>query len=122
IAFVKAHKADFARALEAIESRNQEQTSLEQGWCAIEAKLDHIEAQQQKQRWVRIRRAAAVAACIMVAVPLLLIFSKSPKPPISTPTQVASDFSIEMLYDSGPMSVAPGQQLRTPPTSSRPSS
>ncbi|MHC4479065.1 MAG: hypothetical protein ACYTEL_25855, partial [Planctomycetota bacterium] len=46
IAFVKAHKADFARALEAIESRNQEQTSLEQGWCAIEAKLDHIEAQQ----------------------------------------------------------------------------
>jgi ferric-dicitrate binding protein FerR (iron transport regulator) len=115
IAFINAHKADFARALEAIESRNEQQTTLEQGWRAIEAKLDHIEAQRQKRKWATIRRVAAVAACVMVAATLLLTFSKSPKSPISTPAQVASDLSIELLYESGTISVAPGQQIRTAP-------
>jgi len=115
IAFINAHKADFARALEAIESKTDQQTTVEQGWRAIEAKLDYIEAQRQKRKWAPIRRVAAVAACIMVAATLFLTFSKSPRAPISTPAQVASDFSIELLYNSGPISVAAGQQVKTAP-------
>jgi ferric-dicitrate binding protein FerR (iron transport regulator) len=115
IAFVQVHETEFMLALAAAESENDHQNRIEQSWRCIEAKLDCIEAEERRKKWARIRRTAAVAACIMVAVTLLLIFSKSPESPVSTPTQVASDLSIELLYDSGPVSVAPGQQLRTAP-------
>ncbi|MHC4154682.1 MAG: FecR domain-containing protein [Planctomycetota bacterium] len=115
IAFISAHKAQFSAALAAVESEADRQTRIEQSWRCIEAKLDRIEAEERRRKWARIHRAAAVAACVMVAMTLLLRFSKSPESPISTPTQVASDFNIELLYDSGPVSVAPGQQLRTAP-------
>jgi len=115
LAFIKAHKADFARAFAVIETGTEDQTTLEQSWRAIEAKLDRIEAEERRKKWSKIRRATAVAACIMVGATFLLMFSKSPEPSIFTPTRVASDFSIELLYDSGPLPVAAGQQIRTAP-------
>lgn len=114
VAFVQEHKFEFSRALQTTVDK---QDALDNGWQAIEAKIDRIEtrAKQRTQLYRLAWKASAIAACVAIGIAIGFTLSKTPERP--APQQVAaapiSDVKIELLLDDGSAVVPVGIEVRT---------
>jgi len=119
VELIEAHKAEFAAALESVESKTVSQEELERSWRGIEAKLDKLEAQERREKRGRIHRilvkVSAAAACLMIGVFAYLMLSNLARPEKSARPQVVSvpagTIRIQMLSDDGSTLIPAGRQI-----------
>ena len=119
VGFIEAHKAEFAEAIEAVESKAVSQEELERSWRGIKAKLDKLEAQETKEKPGKIYRllvkVSAAAACLALCVSAYLMLFKPARTEKSARSQVVSvpadTIRIQMLSDDGSTLIPAGRQI-----------
>jgi ferric-dicitrate binding protein FerR (iron transport regulator) len=119
VEFIKAHKTEFAEALDYIEDEATQQNELERSWQCIEAKLDRFEAQERKEKAGKIyrlvTRISAAAACVAIGVFVWLMISdlRIPKKPVhpQAASPPASAIKIQLLLNDGGVLIPAGQQI-----------